>query len=53
MNEVDETGISLLTGAVIANDVAMARALIALGAKVDLVDDRGMTALMSRASAAN
>ena len=50
VNEVDETGISLLTGAVIANDVPMARALIALGAKVNLVDDRGMTALMHAAS---
>ena len=50
VNEVDETGISLLTGAVIANDVPMARALIALGARVNLVDDRSMTALMHAAS---
>jgi ankyrin repeat protein len=50
VNEVDETGISLLTGTVIANDLPMARALIALGARVDLVDDRGMTALMHAAS---
>jgi ankyrin repeat protein len=47
---VDETGISLLTGAVIANDLPMARALISLGARVDLVDDHGMTALMHAAS---
>jgi len=50
VNEVDETGISLLTGAVIANDLPMARALTSLGARVDLVDDHGMTALMHAAS---
>jgi ankyrin repeat protein len=50
VNEVDETGVSLLTGAVLGNDVPMARALISLGAKVDLVDEHGMTALMHAAS---
>jgi ankyrin repeat protein len=50
VNEVDDTGISLLTGAVMTNDLPMARALIALGAKVDLVDEHGMTSLMHAAS---
>jgi hypothetical protein len=50
LNEIDETGVSLLTSAVLGNDVPMARALVALGVKVDVVDEHGMTALMHAAS---
>lgn len=50
LNALDDFGLSLLDGAVLANDVEMARALIGFGAKLDLVDETSFTALMHAAS---
>ena len=50
VNALDDAGLSLLDAAVFDNDVEMARTLIGLGAKVDLVDETSFTALMHASS---
>jgi ankyrin repeat protein len=46
----DETGLTLLDDAVVANRVQAARLLISRGADVNAVDKQGMTALLYAAS---
>jgi ankyrin repeat protein len=49
VNGLDETGLSPLGQAVLANDALGARTLITLGAKPDLLDQSGQSALMHAA----
>jgi len=50
LNTFDDFGVSLLDSAVLGNDIGMARTLLGLGAKVDLVDELSFTPLMHASS---
>lgn len=49
VNRLSEVGLPVLTSAVMANRVEVAKTLIALGANVNLVDEQSMTPLMHAA----
>jgi ankyrin repeat protein len=49
VNEVDDTGISLLSATVLGNDTKMIRTLLALGAHVNEIDEHSLTPLMHAA----
>jgi ankyrin repeat protein len=49
VNEVDDTGISLLSATVLGNDATMVRTLLRLGARVNDIDEHSLTPLMHAA----